>query len=74
MASTKKAKCKVSPPDRLVVVTQRFYADDVEKLQAFGVAARMPWGEVLRRLVHAAIPRATVTTEGNISLAIGRIR
>lgn len=60
--------------DGLVMVSQRFWPEDIEALKRMGVTARMPWGEVLRRLVHVAVPRATVTPEGGVAINSGRIK
>lgn len=75
MASAKKAKSKGPPlPDGLVVVTQRLWAEDVAALKKLGEVARMPWGEVLRRLVKVAVARAVVTPEGGVTINSGRIK
>lgn len=72
MASTSQRKRK--PPEGLVVVTQRFYKDDIETLKRMGEAARMPWGEVLRRLVHEALPHVHATVAGVTINISGRFK
>jgi hypothetical protein len=72
MASTKKAPRKV--PEGLVVITQRLWGADVATLKKLGEVAGMPWGEVLRRLVKAAVARAVVTPEGGVTINNGRMK